>query len=44
MARAIDSDVAKDPNFTANTVVSAAFAGVLAAERFIGGARLDRTQ
>jgi hypothetical protein len=37
----IDSDVANDPNSTANTAVPAEFAGVLAAERFIGSAGLN---
>jgi hypothetical protein len=34
----IDSDAANDPNSTANTAVPAEFAGVLAAEEFIGSA------
>jgi hypothetical protein len=38
----IDSDVANDPDSTANTAVPAEFAGVLAADRFIGSAGLNR--
>ncbi|MBN2580475.1 MAG: hypothetical protein JXB10_15935, partial [Pirellulales bacterium] len=38
----IDADAAHDRSSTANTAVPAEFAGLLAAERFIGNAGLNK--
>jgi hypothetical protein len=37
----LDTDVTNDPDSAANTAVSAEFAGVLVAKRFIGSAGLN---